>query len=296
MEKNILKKRIIMYLTLIYTFLFIGWLSILAFSDAYIIVWGLFSIFPIIATIITRKITQDKSPWLLKPNFKKNRKIYLFSAFAPGVAIFIGALAFFLLFPNDLDFSGRYIVENYSQYGATADLHLTVGTIITIGIGAILISPFVFPVHFFALGEEIGWRGYLLPLLMQITSTRKAVLLHGFLWGIAHAALIYSGFNYSMDYWGAPYSGMIMMMFVCVVLGIWLAYVTIKSGSIIPATILHGASNVIGELPIMVSLLSVSRLLGPNPTGIIGLSGLILGAVFLFCRLLQKNNDKFYIP
>ncbi len=267
----------------------------MAFSNAYIIVWGLFSIFPIIATIITRKITKDKAPWLLKPNFKKNRKIYLFSAFAPGLAIFIGAVAFFLLFPNDLDFSGRYIVENYSQYGAPAALHLTIGNIVTIGIGAIIISPFILPVHIFALGEEIGWRGYLLPLLLQITSTKKAVLLHGFLWGIAHAALIYFGFNYSMDYWGAPYSGMIMMIFVCVVLGIWLAYVTIKSGSIIPATILHGASNVIGELPIMVSLLSVSRLLGPNPTGIIGLSGLILGAVLLLQRM-PKNNDKFGMP
>ena len=219
----------------------------------------------------------------------------MFSAFAPGLAIFIGAVAFFLLFPNDLDFSGRYIVENYSQYGAPAALHLTIGNIVTIGIGAIIISPFILPVHIFALGEEIGWRGYLLPLLLQITSTKKAVLLHGFLWGIAHAALIYFGFNYSMDYWGAPYSGMIMMIFVCVVLGIWLAYVTIKSGSIIPATILHGASNVIGELPIMVSLLSVSRLLGPNPTGIIGLSGLILGAVLLLQRM-PKNNDKFGMP
>lgn len=290
MEKNILKKRIILYLILIYVFLFLGWLSILAFPDAYIIVWGLFSIFPVIATIITRKITQDKSPWLLKPNFKKNGKIYLFSAFAPGAAIFIGALVFFLLFPNDLDFSGRYIIENYSQYGAPATLHLTVGNIITIGIGAIIISPFIIPVHIFALGEEIGWRGYLLPLLLQITSTRKAVILHGFLWGIAHAALIYFGFNYSNAYWGAPYSGMIMMIFVCVVLGIWLAYVTIKSGSIIPATILHGASNVIGELPIMVSLLSVSRLLGPNPTGIIGLSGLMLGALLLLLRLPKNNH------
>ncbi len=295
MGKNIFKKRIILYLALIYSFLFIGWLSILAFSNAYIIVWGLFSIFPIIATIITKKITKDQFPWLLKPNFKKNRKIYLFSAFAPGLAIFIGAMAFYLLFPNDLDFSGRYIVENYSQYGAPAALHLTIGNIVTIGIGAIIISPFILPVHIFALGEEIGWRGYLLPLLLQITSTKKAVLLHGFLWGIAHAALIYFGFNYSMDYWGAPYSGMIMMIFVCVVLGIWLAYVTIKSGSIIPATILHGASNVIGELPIMVSLLSVSRLLGPNPTGIIGLSGLILGAVLLLQRM-PKNNDKFGMP
>ena len=128
----------------------------------------------------------------------------------------------------------------------------------------------------------------MLPLLLQITSQRKAVVLHGLLWGMAHAVLIYFGFNYSLDNWGAPYSGMVMMLFICVVLGIWLAYVTMKSGSIIPATIFHGTANVVGELPIMVSLSSVSQLLGPNPTGIIGLSGLILGAIFLFIRMPGK--------
>ncbi|MGH4140067.1 CPBP family glutamic-type intramembrane protease [Clostridium sp.] len=37
-----------------------------------------------------------------------------------------------------------------------------------------------------------------------------------------------------------------MMILVCIVLGVWLCYVTIKSNSVIPASILHGAINVIG--------------------------------------------------
>lgn len=38
-----------------------------------------------------------------------------------------------------------------------------------------------------------------------------------------------------------------MMILVCVVLDIWLSYVTIKSNSIISASILHGSVNVMGE-------------------------------------------------
>ena len=290
MGNNIIVKRIYMYLTLMYTFLFISWLAILISKDSYIIVWALFSIFPVVATAVTKRITNDKSPWLLKPDFKKNKKVYVFSAFVGSIAIFFGALLFFLLFPNDLDLSGRYIVENYAKFGAPADLQLTVSAVLTVGMVAIFVSPLILPVHLFALGEEIGWRGYLLPLLMQITSVRKAVLWHGVFWGMAHGVLIYFGFNYSMNYWGAPYSGMLMMVLVCIVLGVLLAYVTIRSKSILPATLLHGTANVIGELPVMFSLVSVSPLLGPNPTGIIGLSGLIIVAGLLIVRL-PKISD-----
>jgi membrane protease YdiL (CAAX protease family) len=69
------------------------------------------------------------------------------------------------------------------------------------------------------------------------------------------------------------------------VLGTWLAYLTIRSGSILPACIFHGAGNVIGELAALVSFLGVSPLLGPNPTGLIGLSGLLFGALILLWKM-----------
>ena len=132
MEKHITKKRIMLYLLLMYAFLLTGWIFILKYPNAYVIVWGLFSIFPILATVITRKASKDRSPWLLKPEFKRNWRVYIFSSLAPGVAIIFGAAAFFFLFPNDLDFSGMYIVEIFSRYGAPPPLHLQIGKIIWI--------------------------------------------------------------------------------------------------------------------------------------------------------------------
>jgi membrane protease YdiL (CAAX protease family) len=290
MEIGLLKKQAILYLVIIYGFLVIGWIVTILDQIAYTVVWGLFSVFPIIATILTRVITKDKSPWYLKANFRKSWKMYLFAAFAPGAAIFLGGLLYFTLFTQDLDLGAHNLIAQYSQYGAPGTIHFTVQTVILTGIAFIFISPLVLPVHVFALGEEIGWRGYLLPILLKLTSQRTAVLLHGVLWGLAHAPLIYFGFNYGSDYWGAPITGMLMMVLVCVVLGTWLAYVTIQAESILPAVIFHGAGNVIGEMAAFVSFMSISPLLGPTPTGIVGMSGLLVGAIILFAKLEKDQT------
>ena len=85
-------------------------------------------------------------------------------------------MLYILIFPNDLDLSGKYLIANYAQYGVPLDIHLTVAKLIKIGfILIIIISPLILPVHVFAFGEEIGWRGYLLPLLLQRTEQRKAI-------------------------------------------------------------------------------------------------------------------------
>lgn len=289
METTILKKRAVLYVSLIYGLLLFGWLATTVLPSAYFVLWGLFSVLPIVATILTRLITKDKSPWYLKSNFRKSWKTYLFAALAPGIAIFFSGWLYFLLFPQDLDLTARNLVARYGQFGAPETLLLTPQTILLVGITFIFISPLGLPVHLFALGEEIGWRGYFLPVLLKMMSQRKAVLLHGLLWGLAHAPLIALGFNYGSDYWGAPVTGILMMTLVCIVLGTWLAYVTLQSQSILPAVIFHGAGNVIGELPVLVSFLSLSPLLGPNPTGLIGMSGLIIGAIFLLSALRKDK-------
>ncbi|MFZ5859061.1 MAG: CPBP family intramembrane glutamic endopeptidase [Chloroflexota bacterium] len=290
METTLLKKRAALYLAILFGLLAVGWIVTLLDSAAYTTVWGLFSVFPILATVATRLITKDRSPWYLKPNFRKNWKTYLFAAFAPGIAIFLGGWLYFTLFPQDLDLGAHNLIAQYGQYGAPETIHFTTQTVILIGLAFIVISPLVLPVYIFALGEEIGWRGYLLPILLKLTSQRKAVLLHGLLWGLAHAPLIYFGFNYGAYYWGAPWSGILMMTLVCIVLGAWLAYVTIRSESILPAVIFHGAGNVIGEMAALVSFVSINPLLGPNPTGLIGMSGLLLGALFLLTKLEGKKS------
>lgn len=73
-----------------------------------------------------------------------------------------------------------------------------------------------------------------------------------------------------------------MMMVVCVTLGIILSYVMVISGNVMFPAIIHGVVNVIGEVPVYLSITQESGLLGPNPTGLIGLSGIIILAITMF--------------
>ncbi len=90
-----------------------------------------------------------------------------------------------MIFPNHLDLSAIKLVEMYGKFGFPSNLppH-TLDSIIKIGIVGVLISPFIVPVIIFAFGEEIGWRGYFLPILIELMGKKKATLLNSVLWGI----------------------------------------------------------------------------------------------------------------
>ena len=76
-----------------------------------------------------------------------------------------------------------------------------------------------------------------------------------------------------------------MMMLVCVTIGIICSYVMVCSGNVMYSAIIHGVVNVIGEIPVFVSVSGKNGLLGPNPTGLISMSGLILCAIIMLMKL-----------
>lgn len=49
--------------------------------------------------------------------------------------------------------------------------------------------------------------------------------------------------------------------------------------------IIHGVVNVIGEIPVFISVSGKNGLLGPNPTGLISMSGLMLCAIIMLIKL-----------
>lgn len=90
-----------------------------------------------------------------------------------------------------------------------------------------------------ALGEELGWRGWLLPKLMPL-GTVWALLLSGTIWGLWHAPLILLGYNYP----DAPgWLGLLCMVGTCILFGAVFGWLRIRSGSIWPAALAHGAFN-----------------------------------------------------
>lgn len=297
-------KRICIYLTIVFGVYYGLWLTaILLSGEAGETVYRflqfplIFMGTPALAVFLTRRLTHDLSPLKFSTRALRNRKAFLFSAFGPTVAIFLGMILFYFIFPTDLDFNGTYISQNFGAYGAPSEIRFTVPALLKMGAVLCVISAFAIPIWFIALGEDIGWQGYLLPLLCRKLPVRAAVLVNSALWGLGHAPLIYFGFNYGMNYAGAPFSGIAMMVLVCLVLGTWASYVTLKYQNCMYAAVIHGGVDVIGETGVWVSLGTRSPLLGPNPTGIIGSSILLLGALILLYKIptiTKENEEKTY--
>jgi uncharacterized protein len=92
---------------------------------------------------------------------------------------------------------------------------------------------------FFALGEEIGWRGLMVPLLVK-SGLPRPLLLSGFIWGLWHAPMIVFG-DYSTS--NLPWLSAIIFMVVISVDGVTYGWTRVASASLWPAVLMHASHN-----------------------------------------------------
>lgn len=91
-----------------------------------------------------------------------------------------------------------------------------------------------------SLGEEIGWRGYLLPRLRQMGET-KALLFSGLLWGVWHIPLMLFTQDYHADQNLWTYLPVFLVTIIVVSFAI--GYTRLRTDSVWPAAIMHAAAN-----------------------------------------------------
>jgi uncharacterized protein len=123
-------------------------------------------------------------------------------------------------------------------------------------------------------GEEIGWRGWLLPRLMPLGAW-PAMLLSGALWGLWHAPVILLGYNYP----SAPQLGVLLFVGFCAIWGVLHGWTRIATGSVWPAAVMHGAVNASGGAFVLLAAEGYA----PDTVwvGLVGLSGWILPALLI---------------
>lgn len=246
--------------------------------------------FPALGVLLTRLVTREgfKNSWL-RLNLKSNIKLYLLAWFGPGALTFLGMGLYFLLFPKELDLSFSYFIATLESAGAPMEtLPIPIGLLMAIQcVQGLLMGPALNFVTCF--GEEWGWRGYLLPKLSTLMPTVPTMLVSGVIWGLWHAPLTAVGHNYGLGYPGFPFTGIAMMCLFCIVLGIFLSYVTLKTGSCIPAVLAHGAINGIAAIGIYFTATGGNPFIGPAPTGIIGLIPFLIVAIIMVIRLKKAE-------
>lgn len=233
-----------------------------------------------------------------KPQIRKNLPLIAFGWLAPMALALLGAALYFLVFPGHLDLSGDYIVQTAGQEaadqlsasGLTYPLYVLVSVIAALTY-APLLNTFV------ALGEEIGWRGYLYPELRQRFGQKKGQLLGGLIWGAWHWPAIWLvGYEYGaaaanpIGYFGFPFTGVLVFCLFTVSCGILCDWLYERGGTIWLPSLLHGAVNAAFALPLAVCLTNTGtfRLLGPAPNGLI--AGIPLLAVSALVFFLWKNQ------
>lgn len=225
-------------------------------------------------------------------DFKRNLKY--FGIVWPLFAVFIlaGAALYFLIFPSKYDSNLGYammVLNAQAETPMSADeVKQVMAQLVMMGI---LFSPFFNIIG--CLGEEWGFRGYLLPKLLERFKAVPAVLIDGLIWGIWYAPLVVMGQNYGTGYPGFPVTGILATCVFCMVTGSILSYVTIRTKSCIPAVLGHSMINGFSSIGIYFTSLEnpYNVFLGPAATGLIGGICFLIFAVYLLWKLEKEEKN-----
>jgi membrane protease YdiL (CAAX protease family) len=92
----------------------------------------------------------------------------------------------------------------------------------------------------FALGEEIAWRGFLVPALYRAGGFAWSGIASGIIWGLWHVPLIaVGGYGAGTPAWYA----VTCFMIAVTAMSVTLAWLRLRSASIWPAVLYHGVHN-----------------------------------------------------
>ncbi|MCI6018141.1 MAG: CPBP family intramembrane metalloprotease [Clostridiales bacterium] len=219
---------------------------------------------------------------------KRHFKWFLMALWMPALMTFIGAILYFCIFRNQFDSGLGYFISIYNVNGAYDAQAMPAHMLVMIQlVTAVTLAPFMNMV--FALGEEVGWRGFMTPMLKEWFGCKKAMVLSGIIWAAFHYPLIiFAGYEYGVGYFGAPATGMVAMILFTFSLGTLLSYSYEKSQSIWVPVLAHGAVNAVAGAPLyFMKAGTTSYILGPHLPGVISVI-----PTFILALLCIRNMSK----
>ena len=159
---------------------------------------------------------------------------YLFAMVIPLAYIGLSYWLYWLLIPGTFTGAG-VLVQAVSN--AVKIHNLPVAIAVTFVLAILMNSPFT-------LGEELGWRGLMYPIMHRMWGRNKALLISGCVWAAWHLPLLISGVYMA----GATVLYQIPMFIIqflsITVVASWLR---MKSNSVWPAVLWHSVHNFLDQ-------------------------------------------------
>lgn len=242
-----------------------------------LVTWSAAMWAPGLAAIVATRFIAGQSLHTLRLRHLGPKLPYLWAWLLPLALTIVSGLFTLLLGAGRLDLSFESMWEAMAQPpGGPA---VAPGLVVAIGVAfSLTVAPLFNTLV--ALGEELGWRGFLLPRLSPGGQWR-AILLSGIVWGVWHAPAILQGHNYP----GRPVLGVFMMIVFCLLMGTIFSWLYLQSRSPWTPALAHGSLNATAGLPLLF-LRDVDIVIGGTVTSIVGWIGL---AAFVGWLVLSRR-------
>lgn len=250
---------------------------------------------PLLAVLLVQKVFQ-RQPTGIGWKVQGRRRWWLAAWFGPAVFTVLAAVLYFAVFPHRLDLSGSWLAAAYGGEMDAETLRRELGVsnlsyMLETGLFAVTLAP---PINMLAaVGEEAGWRGYMMPHLKERLGLLNGRLLGGVIWGVWHwPIMLLTGYEYGTNYLGAPVLGLVVWCVVCFALNTLLDWLYEKTGCIWASAIAHGAFNAVVALFVVLTSPADAyyNVLGPMPIGLIGMLPMLALAVWLTLRQMKQEE------
>jgi len=144
------------------------------------------------------------------------------------------------------------------------------------------LTTIIFTVVF--LGEEIGWRGYLLFRVAELTSGRRAAAVTGAFHAIFHLPLLLLTTTYQSE--GKRWIVVPLVMVTLTLAGVWYGWLRLWSGSIWPVSLSHSAFDNLIEGAAGAAIATSPAMMAymTTETGVVTMIIMVLVACYLLIR------------
>jgi membrane protease YdiL (CAAX protease family) len=232
---------------------------------ATLVAWGTAMWVPGLAALIATRLIARQPLGTLHLRRLGPRRVYLVAWLLPPALAVVAGLLTWLFGAGRLDLEFTLIRQALAQSPGSAAV--PPGLVVLIQVAtALTVGPLFNTL--FSLGEELGWRGFLLPQLLPLGRWR-AIALSNVVWGLWHAPAIAQGHNYP----GHPVLGIGLMVIFCLLIGTIFSWLYFETTSPWAPALAHGSLNATAGLP-MLMLTGVDITIGGTTASIIGWIGL----------------------